>query len=372
MTATHVLSPAATLRELRTVVTRSVRAPSIHNTQPWQFTASPGALLLRADRHRQLGVLDPTGRQLVTSCGCALFNTRVAAAAVGLHTQVTRFPDPHDPDLLARLDVVAPADDSLNSELARLAPAIARRHTNRRRFADDPVPADLVHTLRHAAELEGATLIEVTAPAHRTALAALSQRADAAQISDPAYRAELRSWTSDDPSRLDGVSAVAVPHVDAGSGDDVPIRDFDSHGRGQLPTKTCSTRDQCLLVLAVDRDDVRGWLAAGEALQRVLLEITDAGYAASVFSQVIEVASTRSELRRGLALTAQPMMVIRVGRARPTPGTQRRRLADVFSEDSSPRWDAAMVTRDGSRPRTLRPGCDVACRACSADSIHSS
>ena len=336
MTANDVLSPAATLRELRTVVTRSVRAPSVHNTQPWQFTASPVALVLRADRRRQLSVLDPTGRQLITSCGCALFNIRVAAAAAGLATQVTRFPDPHDPDLLARIDIVAPTAESLHTDLARLAPAMGQRHTNRRRFADDAVPQDLVRSLRHAAELEGATLTEVTSPVHRAALAELSQRADAAQLADPAYRAELRAWTSDDPSRLDGVSAVAVPHVDAGSGDDVPIRDFDSHGRGQLPTKTCSTRDQCLLVLAIDRDDVSGWLNAGEALQRVLLEITDAGYAASVFSQVIEVASTRSELRHELALTAHPVMVIRVGRARPTPGTQRRRLADVFSEDIQP------------------------------------
>jgi hypothetical protein len=336
MTANDILSPAATLRELRTVVTRSVRAPSIHNTQPWKFTASPVALLLRADRQRQLGVLDPTGRQLITSCGCALFNIRVAAAAVGLATQVTRFPDPHDPDLLARIDVIAPSAESLNGDLARLAPAIDLRHTNRRRFADDAVPQDLLLRLRQAAELEGATLTEVTSPAHRSALAALSQRADAAQIADPAYRAEVRAWTSDDPSRLDGVCAAAVPHVDAGSGDDVPIRDFDSHGRGQLPTTTRSTRDQCLLVLSVDRDDVSGWLDAGEALQRVLLEITDAGYAASVLSQVIEVASTRSELRHELALTAHPVMVIRVGCARPTPGTQRRRLADVFSEATQP------------------------------------
>ena len=333
MTVNDTRSPATVVRVLRTVVAQSVRAPSIHNTQPWSFVASPTGLELLADRHRQLAVLDPNGRQLIISCGCALFNIRVTAAAAGLAPRVTRLPDARRPDLLARIDVGSPADVTLrDDDLSRLVPAILRRHTNRRRFSADPVPDELVRKLRRAAVLEGANLTEVTSPAHRAVLAALSQRADAMQIADPAYRAELRAWTASDPTRLDGVTALVVPHVDAGSGDEVPIRDFDSHGKGFLPTATQSTRDQCLLVLTTDVDDVRGWLDAGEALERVLLEITDAGYAASIFSQVIEVATARSELRHDLRLPGYPLMVIRVGRAAPTPGTQRRRVTDVFSE----------------------------------------
>lgn len=337
MTGNDTLPPATTLRALRTVVARSVRAPSIHNSQPWTFVASPSGLALHADRRRQLSVLDPNGRQLIISCGCVLFNLRVTASAAGFDPQVTRFPDPRDPDLLARIDVSSPSGDvTTDDDIARLAPAIIRRHTNRRRFSDEPVPGDLVRRLTRAAVLEGANLTEVTSPGHRSVLSVLSQRADAMQIADPAYRAELRAWTSDDPTRLDGVTALVVPHVDAGSGDDVPIRDFDSHGRGYLPTETHSTSDQCMLVLATEVDDVRGWLDAGEALERVLLEITDAGYAASIFSQVIEVSSTRAELRHELGIPGHPVMVIRVGRAVPTPGTQRRRVADVFSEQSVP------------------------------------
>ena len=81
--------------------------------------------------------------------------------------------------------------------------------------------------LRHE---EGAIAVEVHDEDHRVALARLSQRADALQYADPAYRAELRAWTTDDPKRTDGVPAIAVPHVDAGSGDEVPIRDFDTLG----------------------------------------------------------------------------------------------------------------------------------------------
>ena len=76
------------------------------------ITPSRGILLfdrtsleLHADNDRQLRALDPTGRQLVISCGCALFNARVGLAADRM-VEVDRLPDPAKPDLLARLTVL--------------------------------------------------------------------------------------------------------------------------------------------------------------------------------------------------------------------------------------------------------------------------
>jgi hypothetical protein len=57
----------------RKAVERASLAPSVHNTQPWRFVVRPTVLELHADSDRQLRALDPTGRQLVISCGCALF-----------------------------------------------------------------------------------------------------------------------------------------------------------------------------------------------------------------------------------------------------------------------------------------------------------
>ena len=318
-------------QRLNLVVYKAVRAPSVHNTQPWSFAATNSGLNVRADRSRQLAVLDPSGRQLVISCGCALFNARVAAAAGGLRLSVTRLPDPNDPDLLARLDVTAAASTE-NPEIAALDRAIQVRQSNRRRFSEEPVPSELLDTLRLAAQLEDAHLIEVSRAEDRDTIAMLTQRADTLQIADPAYRAELRAWTSDDPTRADGVPARAVPHVDAGSGDDIPIRDFDTHGHGWLPTATHSSRRQCLLVLGAEADNPASWLRAGEALERVLLEIARHGFTASLFSQIIEVPGVRAALRDELRLTTYPVMVLRVGRAQPTAGTPRRPMGDVLTE----------------------------------------
>src|SRR6185437_13712015 len=157
---------------------------------------------------RQLAALDPTGRQLLISCGCALFNARVALAAAGSRSDVQRLPDPADPDLLARLTTqpAAPA-----AGIASLHAAIPRRQTNRRRFSSDPVPAGLIEVLVAAAEAEDTGLFVIARPEHRIAAAMLSQRADAEQNASAGYRAELRAWTTDDPSRRDGVPASAVP-----------------------------------------------------------------------------------------------------------------------------------------------------------------
>jgi hypothetical protein len=318
--------------EMRRAALRATLAPSVHNTQPWRYVITRGSLELYADETRVLRVLDPRGRQLLISCGCALFNARVALAAVGYDAKVERFPDAMRPDLLARVTLPADADDWV--PIGALDTAIEQRRTNRRRFFDDRVPPQVVHELVGAANAEGADLFPITRPEHRLAAANLSQEADALENADPAYRAELRAWTTTDPLRGDGVSAMAVPHVDAGAHDDLPIRDFDSSGMGWLPVETRSSMDQCLLLLGTLDDEPAAWLRAGEALERVWLELTRRGYAASPLTQVIEVARTHELLRRELQLLMHPHLLLRVGRAPNTPASRRRPLQDVLVESA--------------------------------------
>jgi hypothetical protein len=332
-----IIDDQQTIRTLTDVVDRSVAAPSVHNTQPLRFAVSSQRLTISADRRRQLHALDPTGRQLVISCGCALFNARIAAAKRGVAVRVTRFPDGPDSPVLAHLDVCAPDDPRRDrpvpdADIEGLYAAIATRQTNRRHFSDQPVPAALLAVLRRGAEHEQAIALEIRTDEDRLTVVRLSQRADALQYADPAYRSELRAWTTDDPSRRDGVPAMAVPHVDAGSGDEIPIRDFDARGTGFLPTATGSTRNQCLILLGTEGDNPQSWLATGEALERMLLEIARAGLAASPLTQVVEVPSERAALRAELRLTMVPHILLRVGYAPATPRSSRRAVEDVLEQ----------------------------------------
>ena len=325
------MAPAATLATLSTwrrAVASAARAPSIHNTQPWRFVLRAGVLEVHADRARWLRVLDPRTRQLTISCGCAVLNARVSLAAAGINLTVDRHRDPSRPDLVARLFATGGVGDH---ELARLAGAIESRHTNRRRFEPEPVEESIVDALVAAARHEGATLVPVVREEHRAAVARLSQVADRFELADPAYRAELRQWTTDDPRRPDGVPAQAVPRVDGTDQDEIPLRDFDSAGMGWLPGDTHSSSHQTLLLLTTERDDEDAWLRAGEALERVLLELTMHGYSASPLTQIIEVPHTHQLLRAELGLSGHPQLLLRAGRAPAVAPTRRRGLEDVLT-----------------------------------------
>jgi hypothetical protein len=330
---THLTARRTTA--LRRAAVRATLAPSVHNTQPWRMRLSDAGLYLYADRTRRLKVLDPSARQLMISCGCALMNARVSLAGDDVAVTVTRMPDPTEPDLLAVLTPddtgVAPLPDL--TELAVLDAVLELRQTNRRRFAEDEVPPAVLADLEHAAAGEGASLHVVRNSDQRLAVAALSQQADDIENLNPAYRAELRAWTSDRPGRRDGVPHLAVPRVDGSSEDEVPIRDFDTHGDGGLPAATHSSKDQSLVLVCTNGDTPADWLRAGEALERVLLEVTRHGFTASPLTQVTEVPSARAQLRRELSLLSYPHVLLRVGRAALTPASRRRRLVDMLVED---------------------------------------
>lgn len=325
-------------------------APSVHNTQPWHLDLQSDRMVIRADRSRQLTVIDPKGRELVESVGAALFNARVALAHGGWGADVERPArphDPHDPDVLAVIRPVAGAPDG---DLAVLAPAVNRRRTNRRRFTDACVPDDVLRRLGHIADTHGVTLIPVVDDDHRRVVARLTQRADGLQNANPAYRAELRHWTNRAPGDRDGVPAAAIPHVDGLQSDDVPLRDFDTHGAGELPAETHSVSGQTMVLLATHTDDQPAWLRAGEAMQHVLLELTRSDWVASPLTQPIEVPLTRTELRAALTWNAHPQMLLRIGRAESTPRTPRRLRADVVTGEISPATSGVPRSREPGSP----------------------
>jgi hypothetical protein len=322
------MAPATALRR---AAVRATLAPSVHNTQPWRLHLKDGRLDIYADRSRQLMVLDPTSRQLLISCGCAITNARVSLAGSGLGVQVRRNPHPMHDDLVASL---ALTDEPADAALAALDPVIEVRQTNRRSFTDEPVPPAVMRTLEEAAAAEQSLLYVISDREQRRVVANLSQRADDIENSNPAYRAELRAWISDDPERRDGVPEAAVPRAGGSASVEMPIRNFHPRGNAGLPAAAESAKDHTLVLLCTAGDSPSEWLRAGEGLGRVLLEISRHGYSASPLTQVTEVPSVRAELRRELRLSGYPHVLLRVGRAPEAPESRRRRLVDMLIDES--------------------------------------
>ncbi|WP_341318305.1 nitroreductase family protein [Paraburkholderia sp. IMGN_8] len=329
----HQLDPNASIEEkLRFALRYAVLAPSSHNTQPWHFIVDGDCVTLCADRLRALPVVDPFDRELIISCGAALLNLRVALSRFGLAYAITLFPSLADVDVLAHLRVLR--DGHCDTSLAPLFDAIPRRVTTRETFADETIPADLRQRLEEAGAAEGADIVCAENAAIRERLATLIAEADHAQFKDPRFRRELASWIHP-RRRQDGMPALspgmralldlAVPLVGS------VIRTFDLGGGMAAAHHTLVAGSPLLLCITTGADDAAAWLAAGQALERVLLTAADAGITASYLNQPIEVATLREQLRAALNLDGMPQLLLRIGRGRQAPHSPRRPLAEVVS-----------------------------------------
>jgi nitroreductase len=309
---------------LTACVQAAIAAPSIHNSQPWLFRIRDGGIDVFADRRRQLEVIDPGGRELVLSVGAAVFNLRVAMRQQARVPLLRLWPEPTEPDLVARVVPGSVADPS--PALDGLAAAIPRRHTNRRPFARVVVPVSVLEELAGAARAEGATLTVAGAVA-RGAILALVRTAEQRLRAEGRYRTELTEWTSAGHGRRDGVPAQAFGPWDALEA--LPLRDF-GLARPQLRRREEQFEPYpTLAVLATDGDTAEHWLRAGQALQRVLLVATVRGLAATPMSQPLEIPALR-ELVTETATGRWAQVILRLGYGQPTTPTPRRPLAEVL------------------------------------------
>lgn len=92
---------------LRSALSLANRAPSVHNSQPWQWRLGDSSVHLYANPDLQLSHTDPDARDLMLSCGAVLNHCVVALAALGWQSKVHRFPNPAEPDHLAAVSCTA-------------------------------------------------------------------------------------------------------------------------------------------------------------------------------------------------------------------------------------------------------------------------
>ncbi|WP_407563964.1 Acg family FMN-binding oxidoreductase [Streptomyces sp. 184] len=316
------------------LVHAATAAPSMHNAQPWLFRCHLGhrTVEVRADPARAMPASDPDRRSLHVGCGAALCNLRTAAAAAGWRTETALFPDPDDALLLA---VVRLTDAAPDAALASLEPQIARRHSSRWPFADEPVPPGDVADLVEAARAEGAALVFPDAW-HAASLLDLVQDAEVRAAEEPDRAAELARWTHPVPDTADeGVPGYAYgPRRRGGA---APVRDF--AGRSEPPGRSSAPFEAApnVALLGTAQDTPADWLRAGQALERVLLTATRAGLAASLTSEALEWSDLRALVRDPLTDVGQVQMVLRVGYGPRGPTTPRRPLTEVMEIVGNPR-----------------------------------
>jgi nitroreductase len=288
------------------ILESATRAPSSHNTQPWRFRVKDQTIHLLADRTRALPVNDPEDRELVISCGCALFFLRAAAAGIGVALATEIVEDAADPDFLAAATILP--SGKADTGIADLDNAIDARRTYRKRFEPAQVPDAVLDELCEAARAEGAGLAVLASEQTRHQAATLIAEGDAVLWHNPSWRRELAMWMH--PKR-DG-DGLTVPWLMAPLTQAI-VRSFDMGGGEAARDRQYADESPLLAVLTTAGDTQSDWLAAGQALGRVLLLGCRHGLQASYLNQPVQVATLRTQLMELLPEPGFPQILLRMG-----------------------------------------------------------
>jgi hypothetical protein len=303
------------------LVDAAVWAPSVYDTQPWWFGTRGSTVTVHADAERRLNVADPDGREMFISCGAALYTLRLAVRDLGRVPEVRLRSDARRPGLIA--DVGVGPERPPTAEERQTYSHIRRRNTHHGGFRPGGLPIGLLQTLRTHAYREEVSLRIVADPRSRIALAALTESAEQVLRQNPAYVAEVARWAPAVAGAMEETCPRESAHLDA----DFAGCDF---ARGQGWGQTASERRDATGVVAVlltEGDERSDWLAAGQALQRVLLCAAEYDVSAAFHSQALEVPELREFIRARFCDGAYPQMIMRLGIAHAVAG--RRSVADL-------------------------------------------
>jgi hypothetical protein len=302
----------------------AIAAPSLHNSQPWRLrvTNAGSTIEIFVDPDRNLPVSDPQGRAAYIGCGAALLNLRVAARAKGMRAHVALTPAPARPLFVAHVELSEGCDATPHDR--ELADAISLRHSNREPYDSKPVPQEIRAELAQAAKSE-AGVVRFLDDNEAVRVLRLASDAERELLGNPVYRAELERWISKE-RRDDGIPAGALgPRSSLGHD---PVRDFAPSRPPPIRYGDFEESPQ-LAVLSVRADSVPGWIAAGQALERVWLTATCSQISLCPLTQPLETqdAWLVADTRWGLDY---PQMIMRIGYGPPvTTQSPRRALSDV-------------------------------------------
>jgi len=303
-------------------------APNGHNTQPWRFALAPDHIVIRPDFSRRTPVVDPDDHHVYVSLGCAAETLALAATARGRPGEL-RFDDANG-SISFTHRAAAPAGSVLFD-------AIPRRQSTRADYDGRAVSAADLQTLAAAAAMSGVDVVLITDRLRMDQIRDLVMAGNNAQMGDPAFIRELKSWLRFSPREAlrsgDGLYSAA-------SGAPT-LPDWLGHRAfGQLVTAKSENdkyasqlRSSAGLAIFVGAQaNQEHWVLAGRACQRFALQATALGLKCAFVNQPVEVAALRPELAALVGMSGRrPDLVMRFGYGPLLPYPVRRPVGTVIA-----------------------------------------
>ncbi len=320
-------APLGDAPDLTGAIRYATLAANGHNTQPWRFHTSASTIRMSPDLSRRTPAVDPDDHHLYASLGCAAENLALAAAALGLSG---------NPQFDPAANAVVFDYATGVKQPSPLCDAIPKRQSTRADFDGRAVSAADISTFAQAAQVPDVSLVLFTERSSIDRVRDLIIAGNTAQMTDPAFVAELKAWMRFNPN-------AALQHGDglfsASSGNPIlpgwlagPMFDlvFTADAENQKYVRQLDTSPGVAVFVGA-RADPSSWFAVGRACQRFALQATALGLKCSFVNQPVEVASFRPELATLVGMPGQrPDIVMRFGYGPELPMSPRRPVTDVI------------------------------------------
>ncbi|WP_340681342.1 nitroreductase family protein [Amycolatopsis coloradensis] len=308
--------------EIEVLARAVIRAPSVHNIQPWSLALPDMRAELSERTDLPLPEHDPTGRDRLISCGAALENLVLAVRVLGWSTEVEiaagRGP-------LVAVVTTSGREPPSDRELHAYA-AISRRRSHRRPFAAIPIASSMLTPV--IGQLPDGVGCRVLRAGDKDTLAVLLEQASQTIQSRDDLQRELEEWTGDWRSDSVGDGLIRPGYDKAG----LPWAGLVRRTSLIPDVRSLARRldAESILIFFAKEDDRAGHLTTGVAMQRSWLAAVDGGLAASVLTQPLHEESVRERMTAELKLPGHPQLIMRLG----YPDGQvrhaaRRRLGEV-------------------------------------------
>ena len=231
-----------------------------HNTQPWLFSVSDGAIRILPDLTRRTPIVDPDDHHLYASLGCAAENLSLAATAQGNSGEVAI-------ETGERTHVIVNTVTS-GREVSPLFNVITDRQVTRVPYDGKMAPSAQLERLNQAANSYGVDAYMVTDSNQREQILELVVDGNSRQMDNPEFVRELKDWI-----RFNGRAAANTRDglFTACSGNpESPT--FLGSSLFKLFFRKESENDKYrehirsssgLIIFVADRDDPEGWINAG-------------------------------------------------------------------------------------------------------------
>jgi hypothetical protein len=306
-------------------------APSSHNTQCWKFRIEDTAITILPDLARRTPAVDPDDHHLYVSLGCATENLVQAALANGLKADV-RF-DPASAGGGAIKVVLEPT----KAVATPLYLAIPERQCTRAEYDGKPLSTEELRLLQLAGTGAGVRVMLLTEKVALESVLAYVIEGNTAQMSDPAFVDELKSWirfgSNEAVETGDGLYSATSGNPSVPRWIGSPLFGMFFKPKSENDKYAKHLRSSAGVALFVSEvSDKAHWVEAGRCYERFALQATALGMRNAMVNQPVEVSKLRPQFAAAMGISnGRPDLVVRFGRGPKMPQSLRRPVQAVLT-----------------------------------------